>query len=1062
MYLIPRGATGGLILVIALVLYLVFRQVSQIGGASVPIAPIVPTVPITSAVPTKSPGEIAVVCSQFRDGGYVSSWDFEASKPGMISLCVFVKSPAGVYSIADEVSHQITTAGKHTLSGLRQMNINMGDFYGFRANVGIIEHMKGDRSSVTVSKPAKPLGVGSSLVDVAVIPGYYKLACSVTAVHMCLKGLGSEQNPANNAIEILQHYKANERRAPANGIYWFKPVSQRGAKDSQDKVIPVKCYCDFTVRPGHGYVLVGSMVVPPGKLGAWCPPLFELSGGNYSIGKYDPYNRDGTYFMDWSVLDSASVANKSPMACREAGYHYNSEGKYCAGSTGLVGSRLPVSGSVTEIMIRTGDRQTWVVIARGDLDRTRRRGEEAEVDRIIKPIALSRNLTGRELHVQGHKIILTKKASGPDSGDITLCGDPEWADKHGGIKVYVGGFLSKDSDENAIRGNPSAHMAPGRDSGRSTYKEAQIMCQSKGQKVCSRRQLKQAEKDGFGSASCGWTSDGPNNKKKFTLKPMNVDLWAQDEQYDTHCPVKDVYNGHSDIFCCDKFSFDGFDKLLPPWNKANVWILDHEQEFERIYGEAIPSGTTLTVHKTGAWLTTEKVTDSAYKFISQGGVNGADGDSRGEGGVEFHTDMSRFGINMSKPSKPSKPSNRAVQAVKAVQDGGADAADALWTGKNVSSDLMHFGAKIKLKSKEGIYVLASRTPYPYIYRREYPQVFGYEHGDGWEILPIDTGKSHGSINNGDIIALRNIRMDGMLSVNSSSDYGPRSNRGYLVTVNHVDNTDNHWRVHLLTNGVAQAGFWKRGSSIRLQHLNTGKVLGLTGTTHKTKSNGTVVSSLVAGSKFDDSSTWVAVVLTNTSNHMNKCREYLHEIAKARELSKQDGPDSADAQKLTEKLVDEFDKNCYDVPRSAYSHTMWKLYRRIRKQLWALAKESGVYRGYHQKEVLLAKNLARQEDMIAAAQKKLEYLRHGRCKPVRQCVDSVYNEPVSPVGPDGLDLGCKDLTPLLGEVKDGIDPSVLDKIKALVKKDVDINQFDIREHRDFNKYVKASDVESCLK
>ena len=75
----------------------------------------------------------------------------------------------------------------------------------------------------------------------------------------------------------------------------------------------------------------------------------------------------------------------------------------------------------------------------------------------------------------------------------------------------------------------------------------------------------------------------------------------------------------------------------------------------------------------------------------------------------------------------------------------------------------------------------------------------------------------------------------------------------------------------------------------------------------------------------------------------------------------------------------------------------------------------------------------------------------RCKPVKVCVDAAGNN-VS------VNEKCKGLVPLTKSKK--VTDSLIKEIKTIRRGSDNINNYDIRTHRDYFKYSKAGEVSSC--
>lgn len=226
---------------------------------------------------------------------------------------------------------------------------------------------------------------------------------------------------------------------------------------------------------------------------------------------------------------------------------------------------------------------------------------------------------------------------------------------------------------------------------------------------------------------------------------------------------------------------------------------------------------------------------------------------------------------------------------------------------------------------------------------------------------------------------------------------------------------------------------------------------------KHNSGNGMVNTAAAYTHYDHRSVFNTVLLHNapTGTRIQKCVVYLNKIARARQLVNQNGPEAQGAADEAKRLVDQFDRECYEVPQSTYNKAIWRLYKEIRKQLKLLTQETGLYQTYHAKEVATLSKLEDQQKLMKSKQAELNKLKGRRCVPVKKCVDETGTD----TNPANVNEVCGDLLPLInrGEVTD----ELINKIGELKRGNADVNDYDIRSHQYAHKYVHNKDIDSCV-
>jgi hypothetical protein len=599
-------------------------------------------------------------------------------------------------------------------------------------------------------------------------------------------------------------------------------------------------------------------------------------------------------------------------------------------------------------------------------------------------------------------------------------------------------------EERNYRHNPTLHRAPGRKKGKSTYKEAINVCRSLGKKICTKKQLKQAEKDGFGEASCGWTSTGPDRHSAWTFQPVSVDVWASDGEAEAAAPRRDcmiqkIDSGLSDIYCCDPFEFRKFKYLDEEYQKAGLWLTKFEQAFHKRYHQAVPVKAKFIVYAAGAskrGLAVRKIGESSYRPVShpKGTVpklwpKPKPDDAKPKPGPACQLN--------NKPNNSTRATFLTTHKLFDIKKGDH------WDGE-LKRDMIRYGSKIELYNNQSKkYLVVKKKTYKHLPDDNLPLIQAQARSKAagkWVVQPTNTtDAAGGAIESGATIYLYNPRTKGRLAANKAVPVAPGSDPTEVLVTIYSDNneiSDCQWRVQ-----VVSGNYWHSDSNIRLQHVNTGKVLEITGDKPKKKSK----SSVALGEHYNHRSKWSTKLIKNKKHSSNggaalSCAKYLNKIARVRLLAQMPGAERAAVLKSANELVDRFDKECYEIPRSAYNKTVWKLYAKIRKQLKLLMKETKLYHEYHSKEVTIQSKLQEQQKLMDQKKEELQKLREKVCKPTKKCLDGVGGEE------------CRELEK--ADVEE-----LAEKIQGL--KNDDVNDHDIRNHQDISKYVKNKEIQKCV-
>jgi hypothetical protein len=998
-----------MIVLLIVAIYYLFRNHSiQIGGASAP--------PSEGAL--EEVNTVAVI-SSFTSDVMVKGWRMDIRSPGIVALCTLRKTDNGIYTIIGETLYQATQPGAQSIDiiAAKQLPVKKGDYYGIRAvGKNIIKSALEQNAVITVSNSSKILGVGSTLENTTVKSGTtYIVSPITTTIFMASSNVGSQKNPAKSAQHILQFYKANSLGQPTDGIYWIRPTGS--------PAVPMEIYCNFSLRQGHAYMLIGAADIGT----SW--PSFNSGkypfSPDFSYGQYDKYGRIGTYYLKWSPFDIGAISNNNPDKCKRGGHVYNTEGKYC----GLIdGKRLKVNGSITEILLATGNNKYWVVLDRDTL--------VSVTNKTLVPIASSENYEDQpNVECSPNKNVYMSPS--PKNGDPWInmgtghaCGknymfwgdgqsNEQFKNENGGIKVYVGGEYVHNK-KSVYKYHPTSHLAPGRKSGQSSYKEAMSMCRSLGKKICTKKQLEQAHADGFGGASCGWTSTGPDPNSVYTMQPLSIDLWASDEIKD--CKILSKDTGTADIYCCDMFEFMEFQYLDSDYANADIWVTTAEQNFKNQYNTDIPVNTKLIVYgESKKGVSVMKVDESSYELTE-------------------HISKSESTAPLKWPTaQPAPkcqitgnvPSGTTIKFLTDLPDYEIKVGDT-WPKSDMGS-VLKFGSTVRFMSNS-TYLTALDKPYKHI---SLPQVIlGDDVASSlWKVEPVDTTKYGTSVENNDLVYLYNTKVQGRLVANSAQPAVPGSPPGdVLLSIYKQNNniTDCQWKIQ-----PTNSKFWTSQSKVRIQHVNTGKIIEATG-----------MGSVVSGSiHYDQKSEWTTVSVVEPAARVDQCAAYLNKITQARLMMNKPNIDRRLAAQTTQNIIEQYDKECYDVPQSAYNRTVQKLYKQINKQLKLLTKETGLYEEYHAQDVALKDKLKTHTEQIKTKSEELQKLR-TRCIPVKKCVEAGESTQVNAV--------CKELSSFNGTIND----ELINKIRKLKAGKTSINDYDIRTHSNADKYIKNTDVKPC--
>ncbi len=907
----------------------------------------------------------------FRKDGFITQWKFTANDLGTVSLCVLRKMPSGSYVIQGENNHQAIHVGTQIVTPISQsqLSYSAGDVIGFRCKgKNIIGSTSSTGAHTLTAQSTTALSVGSSVNGTSLLKDtsfiLYALGKDIYT-ETNAENLGSKDKPAVSAQAILDYHKAKGLSTPVDGVYFIRKNKKAGKQED-----PIEIYCNFTLRPGYGYMLVAS--VSPGGV---YPNAGNFSS-SFSQGQYDKYGRAGTYYLGWADIDRNAIADGDEPLCKSGGHFYNASGKYCGTKEGR---KLRVKGGVTEIILSTGNEKHWMAVKREDL-------ESNKTD--IVPVASSNNFKEGCSVVSNSETLISM-------GSATSCNYIFWGKNtpldqlgqtNNGIRIYIGTECNT-GDKNTYSNNPSLQRAPGRISGKTTYAEAQMVCKALGKRVCTKKQLKEARDSGYGSRACGWTSTPRDKYSLFTTNAINIDLWAEDEK-EQDCPTLPKATGQSDVYCCDPYMFSDFHLLDDKYKAAGSWIATLEQTFNDAYNSYIPTRTSFIVCHRGLGLAVQKKTETSYVPISH-----KDGTS------PSHLDIK---------CQLTVPDTYTAMFLQDITSHNIKA-NIPWSATD--GNLVHYGNIVKFQNGS-LFLTASRNKYYHETSEDNGgnegQVFGYAHStaDQWILQPTrDTDMSR-PIRNGDRVYLYNTHSKSRMYLDDGKKAAGNVPDAVLITLStkYNDTSDFIWKI------ITPSTYWHKNDSIRLMHENTGKLAQMTTTTYSTKpQGGTTVTAVVGSNAYDETITYKCTVLSSSASGSNKCKEYLRKIY-ATDVTAQS----------KEELQNQYNKECYNIKQEDYNAGVQEQISLIENKMALLNKETGRYNALYNKKKEITDKIA--ENTILSKKYKAEIaILRKKCQPVKRCVDGIYSET------------CRELENILQEASASEAPDIQRKISKTVSK-----------------------------
>ncbi len=992
--------------------------------------------------------------------GFLTEWKFNAGREGIVNLQIYrPTNKSDTFVLVGENVFQVVKQGEniYEVPPMRQIPFKNGDVIGLRfQDLGIIKY-------VTASNDVRIETGNSSGIDVPMqfrtqsAREYSVIGITRAIPRINIKEIGGNKTyPAHSAQSIIREYSNKKLGYPLDGTYWIKT---RSMKD------PIEIYCDFSTRKGYGYMLIGSIAAK----GGWLP----IENGNFpfdpklSFGTYDKHGRNGNYYLPWANLDPSTVVDNDPYRCRSGTFVYNQAGKFCANSKDP-NSRIRLPGGLTEIMFSTANKKHWVVLDRSDLEKPINSDRKAK----IKPISDSKNFESKNkkcpnVYLKGNSNE-TWVSMGSENGcsNYVFWGSAgskknlDFKDANSGIFVYVGGEHKPSTKEN-FRHNPSHHRAYGKNKYQSTYKEAQSVCSSMGKRICSLKQLKEANDGGFSSCSPGWTSTKASKHKYRIAYPTNINKWAS-LQYEpgqsNWCgkpginewgPLRPDEVG-ADIYCCDSFEWDNeFDKLDMPYRLVKEWIGKLEHQFNDSYSVEIPVGAEFIVFgEQGHGVSCKKISDTGYKLISNKNA-------------VAHKKYPEILSQIPTGKYNLDPRTIAVFTMDLPEQNIQKHEQ--WPKLDSKEKIVRYGSLLQLfNSKTKQYLAGIDTKYSHKKGSNNRQVVGVSNnGTKWLVkstrglgkidangLGDDSYNFGKAIKNGKIIRLedsylkRNLHCDTAFSAPGLENSMKETS---LFKVGAAGDSNDYWRIET----VDGSQYWYVDKSVRLIHVNSGWVLTVAGTSHI--ANTSNVNTIAVDPSRGENDKWNVVDASIKIVKSSKCNEYLSEIAKNNRLIEAGAQGYGDLTRKNKDLRRKYNTECYHMSKYSYDKILSPELTKVESQTKIMNSEQETFDNFLNKEETENKRFLEKKQLHNSKKSRLDELLAIRCKPVKVCVDQVGNNM-------SVNEQCKSLVPLTKNNK--VTDSLVKGIKNIRRGSDNINNYDIRSHRDYFKYSKAREISSC--
>jgi len=871
---------------------------------------------------------------------------------------------------------------------------------------------------------------------------------------------GMASHPALNADQILRVYRKNGK-TPVNGAYWIRAWGS-GA--------PHEVYCNFLKKQG-GFMLIGSV----NKIGKWLNLRGQgLFNPRSSVGKYWSDGRSDNYLRPWVDLDPNTLMDNNVSGCVKMGFKYNEKYRYCQSGDG---KRLRVPGGRSLLLLMTGNGKYWVILNLSDLENP----SGKNLQKIVRVVKSSDNFKGS---CEPNKWVCWTCKDGVNTlnmGNSPFCGDDQtmWSDagdsqhtsfmvRNGGIKAYVGGSY-QDQKPKVIPHHVSHHRAPHKGRMQSTYEDAKMVCESLGKKVCSREELTEAQQAGYSSCACGWTSDRDSSGRHWVGYPTGLSTWSalntnRDDADNHQCGVIGMNqcgwyspDKMADIYCCDKFTFsENFEKLDHSHFQATSWITALEQEFLKTYGTQIPSPIELRVYgESGSSVIVSKH-GNRYELINS---------DEGHAPRKLPSLRCQFGRD-----SRFKDLSETAAIFMISAPSHQIATGKFWPRDTGKLSPIRYGAVIRI-ANDGNYLRGTSIKFWHKNSSKRSQVNAGDTVSNETLWIVKAPRRSGKLDaygygdekalygtpvmNGNVFRLQSVATGRNLHSNVQFVSPVGGQEVYQYGLGKEGDANDHWTLQLDRGDV-----WFTNTGFRIVHTNTNKVL--TVSTHQYRPDPKrSISSMAVNAIHERSrgNLWTVAKYQNPDRTRNVCDDLSNEIVKRQhmmDMGRKMGVsmDYGELERNIDSLKRKYNTRCQRVSKYYYDKHIGDVNDSV---VSVNRKYTGLKKTLHDlqgNEKLLSTNVANKNETIERKQRELIKLKNKRCPPSTQCLPDVNPPPIQ------ISDKCAPVVPLLkkGQVND----QVKQKITQVIRGKDNINNYDIRTHRDYKNLVAVKDVTSCEK
>lgn len=1017
--------------------------------------------------------------------GQLIEWQVDVGRVGETYLQIYrpinvdTMTGNGNYRLVGEFRYSFTQLGlnKVTLDNDYQLSVKVGDYIGwrypdlgtikYRNSSGLVKWLFGNSPGVD---QLLSFNVGEPRTYAYTVNIKPNLSSTLLKTGQSQEIGSSVQNPARSAQHILETYQNKGLPYPSNGTYWIRVY---------DYLDAVQVYCNFSYRRGYGYMLVASV----NDKTNWLPMRGDLLplDPSMSYGTYQSNGQMGNYYRSWSDLDLNSILDKDPIKCQELGYKYVPGGKFCGDPNQY---RLKLDGGISEFMFATGNGQYWMVLPRSEIPGL----VTKQVSQPITMIDSSKNFEGN-CDVNQTAYILVRPgapedpwinvgnqhACGPDSmfwGMYNYGNHTGFKNKNGGVQLFIGGPTRKtiDQKESIFPYNPSFQQLSFKPPGSATYEDAVALCATRGQKVCSKDELAEANTAGYSSCAAGWTDTvvGPENKQ-WVGYPTNMDEWinlnitsSDLNRLGQKCgrpglnqsALLSSYTGQSDIYCCDKFNFNlDFNQLDDKYLGAKLWIVNAEKVFNQTYGQDIPYPIDCLIYNEDGLGVAVSKKGQSYSLINSE-----------LGQAPSKLPNLRCQLPQIQPFGP----NRLIVFQNDI-DMFEIKRDVIWPANTGNISAITYGSQIRLKNVlNSGYLTTQQINYYNPGSGQKNQVMGTNNEDKTSLWLIKTARGLGTldnqgysnekylfgkpIKNGDIIRLESILSN--RNLHSNSIYKGPSGRQLIYTNERgkFGDSNDHWRVELL-----DGSSWLSDSEFKLIHVNTNIVLFSDATTYKPNPNSDLRNLEVVGQIYrGPGDEWKLSYYEIGQPVNNKCNDIAMNITQINlrlKITKNEN-ELDELNKQKQQLIDQYTNECWKLSMTDYMKKMDDEEKQISKINSELNSSQQQLNNLNQqiKQRLDQKSNLNQK-YCGNNRDYQKLLNREHCKPVIGCVNDAklgLNVPAQ----------CQSILEEINMNHGLITQDIASSLKDILVNQDSITDYDIRNHKDFYKLMENSKITQC--